>query len=766
MNSTDLKPKEVAFWEGRPIEKFSEDQLGRKDFARFFSEAIARHNGRESLVLAVNAPWGEGKTSFKNMMTDLLAQEKADRVVILNFTPWEWASQNQVSEAFFSEIAKQLELKDKSENAKQAASRFRALGSYLGLAGQIITPAGPFLEGGLPGSTIVTFALGKGLSKAREVARSAADDLERAAEEAKKSLPSVKEDLRSALRGYLEKERKLILVVIDDIDRLSPEEIRLVFQMVRVNADFPAMVFLLLYDEDFVVTALQKYFGDASNRFLEKIVQFQTTLPVLVDNRLRDHVADELVKLFAPRPPYAALFDVERYRNLWAAGIGVYITNLRQCGRLLSSYEFHLGVFRSSEAEVNPLDFLVLEVFRLFEPQLHRNIYANGDRLFPGFSETVLWAMHQKQDKEDPWDQRVGEFLKNATKPAASSLVKELFSRHGFGADHFGVTIEGQEAARQRRLCHILYFNRYFRLTIDAGDIPDARVSELVNAIDEPTKLAALLKALAKEGNLALGLTKLLARGKLKPSSKPVESISALCDFGDEAAVVQRTSGLVEPLDALNELAELQLDPAMPSGDRTTRLLEGIRASRGVHLPVSLAKSQDYAEHAWSKANEYEKRNLGPHLDRSDVEKLNETAAERLEKAVHADALKLTPAWTRSIEWYLHFMRERVKKNPGILLAKPTGIALALTVVINDQSAEEFPKDRSVHFAQSPMFMAKHCFGFDNLDKAVDANEAELRNLNDSIAKRIVIYRDMRQHFSHLADPKPPAADSGNVEEV
>lgn len=64
--------RDVVFYEGRSIEKFSEDQLGRQAFARFFAEAIARHHGRESLVLAVNAPWGEGKTSFKNMVVDLL----------------------------------------------------------------------------------------------------------------------------------------------------------------------------------------------------------------------------------------------------------------------------------------------------------------------------------------------------------------------------------------------------------------------------------------------------------------------------------------------------------------------------------------------------------------------------------------------------------------------------------------------------------------------------------------------------------------------
>jgi predicted KAP-like P-loop ATPase len=456
--SSDSQPKQVASWEGRPIKKFGDDKLGRKEFARFFADAIARHDGHESLVLAATAAWGEGKTSFKNMVTDLLAQEKADRVVILNFNPWEWASQNQVSAAFFSEIAKQLELKDNSENAKQASARFRKLGSYLGLAGHIIGTGGTLLEGTLPGSTIAAFALGKGLSKAREVARTAAEDWEKTSEQAKKSLPTIKEELRDALNGYLAKQHKLILVVIDDIDRLSPEEIRLVFQMVRVNADFPALVFLLLYDEDFVVSALERFFGKASMRFLEKIVQFQTSLPVLVENRLRDHVAEELSRLFSTRPAYSALLDLERFRELWSGGIGAYLTNLRQCGRLLSSFEFHLGVFRSGEAEVNPLDFLLLEVFRLFEQQLYRRLYENGDRLFPGFQETVVWHLKEKRGAEDPWSERVEEFLKVAlTRAPAAKLFKDLFPRHGYGVSYLGVTEEEQVAARRRRLCHILY---------------------------------------------------------------------------------------------------------------------------------------------------------------------------------------------------------------------------------------------------------------------------------------------------------------------
>ena len=162
-----------------------------------------------------------------------------------------------------------------SEHAKEASIRLRQLGRHLGLIGQIARPSGILLEPFLPGSSILTYALGKGLEKARNVARDAADEMQQAAEEAKKSLPSIKQELREALKSFLEKRNRLVLVVIDDIDRLSPDEIRLVFQMVKANADFPALVFLLLYDEKFVVSALKKFFGEDSQRFLEKIVQFQ-----------------------------------------------------------------------------------------------------------------------------------------------------------------------------------------------------------------------------------------------------------------------------------------------------------------------------------------------------------------------------------------------------------------------------------------------------------------------------------------------------------
>ena len=56
----------------------------------------------------------------------------------------------------------------------------------------------------------------------------------------------------------LKDEKIKIIVSIDDIDRLSDEEIVAVFQLVKSLADFPNTIYVLAFDYDVVVRALGK----------------------------------------------------------------------------------------------------------------------------------------------------------------------------------------------------------------------------------------------------------------------------------------------------------------------------------------------------------------------------------------------------------------------------------------------------------------------------------------------------------------------------
>jgi predicted KAP-like P-loop ATPase len=44
-----------------PINSFDDDLFGRKDFARRIAEIIAQHKEKQSIVIGLHAPWGEGE---------------------------------------------------------------------------------------------------------------------------------------------------------------------------------------------------------------------------------------------------------------------------------------------------------------------------------------------------------------------------------------------------------------------------------------------------------------------------------------------------------------------------------------------------------------------------------------------------------------------------------------------------------------------------------------------------------------------------------
>lgn len=104
----------------RPIASRRDDLLGRADFAESFAKAIEGWRHRDSLVVALYGAWGSGKTSLKNMTLDFL--KGGDAIDIIEFSPWEWASQEQIAEAFFDQIGGALGKRGSSRNARERAA--------------------------------------------------------------------------------------------------------------------------------------------------------------------------------------------------------------------------------------------------------------------------------------------------------------------------------------------------------------------------------------------------------------------------------------------------------------------------------------------------------------------------------------------------------------------------------------------------------------------------------------------------------------------
>lgn len=305
---------------------------------------------------------------------------------------------------------------------------------------------------------------------------------------------------------------------------------------------------------------------------------------------------------------------------------------------------------------------------------------------------------------------------------------------------------------RERRLRHIFYFNRYFRLTIDAGDIPDARISELLQTIHKPSYFVASLKSQIKEGKLPLVLTKLLSRIDSTQLQQPAKMIAALFDFADTAAEISGRDNLIQPLDALHAIVELHLVAVASSADRLALLSNAIQNSKGVHLPILVAKTADLKNRSYQNADEHEKQNIKVYLEAQHVQELNVLACKRLVASLGTGALRLTSAWIHSIQWYMTYSPDYVKMNSKLLLGEPEAFTVVLSAIIDDELLRLYRSDGlDKNLDQRTISLAQQCFGLDVLDQAVAQHAAELDKYGSQIPRRLEIYRSMCKRVTQPA---------------
>lgn len=136
----------------------------------------------------------------------------------------------------------------------------------------------------------------------------------------KANLDSTKKALEKALKEV----KKKIVIVIDDIDRLTNTQIRDIFQLVKSVGELPYIIYVLAMDREIVERALTEVHQTDGSRYLEKIIQ--------------------------------------------------NITTLRDVNRLVNIFRFRYGMLQK---EVSFEDMLGITTLAVFEPKLYLWIYNN-----------------------------------------------------------------------------------------------------------------------------------------------------------------------------------------------------------------------------------------------------------------------------------------------------------------------------------------------------------------------------------------------------
>jgi len=273
----------------RPISHRGEDRLARRSFAEAIAAAVRGWRGRDSVVIAIHGPWGTGKSSIKNMVVEALKEETQQPVAIAEFNPWQFGNRDQLAEAFFDEVGTALGrgTEGSQEQRRRVLNRWRRYAGYLTASRKILalvrTPlaivfvvaAALVFGASAVNIRILGFLVGLAflgaaalLHWSSSLARAVAQFLEVGVDVGRKSINEVKEDLAQELRGL----GFPLLIVIDDVDRLTPQETLEIFQLIKANGDLPNIMYLVLFERGAIEKNIEELLKVSGREYVEKIV--------------------------------------------------------------------------------------------------------------------------------------------------------------------------------------------------------------------------------------------------------------------------------------------------------------------------------------------------------------------------------------------------------------------------------------------------------------------------------------------------------------
>lgn len=675
----------------RPIESLDDDRLQRRAFALSTAQAITTWQGDDSLVMALYGGWGDGKSSVKGMVVDAMKKDTATCPFIVHFNPWEWAGQNQLAQVFFDEIGKQIAHQGSAaekQRAEECGNRLRKLGKYLNLTGSIVTPVMYAASLAFPVASIFTPVVSKVFKKSGDLAEQAAEAVKEQTEREDTSLPKLKSELKDALKAL----NRNVVVLVDDIDRLAADEIKLLFQLIKANSDFPNLIFFLFFQRDIIEQALEGTIRTGTGKdYLEKIVQVPLSLPHIQRPLLEGFMDSKLHELLARRG-LEKKFDWSRFKEMWQAGLGGYFQNVRDAARFFGTFEFQVAAFHDP-AEFDPVDLFALEVLRVFEDGVYESVAKSRHLLMA--ADSALHSEGPSFDITAAWKKSIQQIVGGAqvSRPeAATAVIESLFPLQSF---LLGLRSPDKLPLMQQqsRISHPAFFGRYFHLCIPQGDIPQTQLLKLLKAISKPIEFKRILAEFDKQRLALEALTRLSAHADRFDPRHTGQIAGALFDDCD-LMVGYYSDSLWAGFTAMAcVLIEAHLDKLASSADRFGVLKAAFEATKGIYLPASLLRREG------SRANEYDKKwksrgfskDERGVLENEQLKELAQICTRHFGEIAESGALKKHPKLNDILEWWLHWSRpsDAAKVYFRKLVATDDGLAVLLEQYLGGKLSED-----------------------------------------------------------------------------
>lgn len=526
-----------------PIQSQSEDLFEYKKFTQRLVSCLKEFRSKDGLVVALNGEWGSGKTSVINLIKNELAKDK--NLKVISYSYWWYEGKKEVITAFLLGLSEAIgELKNSEK---------------------IISTILNFIQ---PLASVADCCTGTEISsKVLEITKCLFN-------------PVSLEQQFNSIKDFLRKQTSQIVIFIDDLDRMNPDDSIEVYKLLKTIGRLPNVTFVIAYDKAQANrTILQKYPSEGKN-FLEKVIQVSFDMP--------EPSSEKLFKVFQKelRGTLSEHIDQLNLQFYWDKYLRDFIKTPRNLGRLLANIEFNA---KPIIADIYLPDFILLEVLRLQFPDIYLEISRNKRAICKDNPFQVTNAEKERIDSEF-LKVLLGKCDKRQEVPLGR-LLTELLSP----------LTSVRKVKVQRRFCSNDYFETYFNLNISDDAISEYELKKLISFVKNKDDFINAFggidekKSFIEKKRFAVFLKELSLRPDLikdqKEAEELLEILADLIDKGHDAESLVRSDDLTDVYQLFVNLWETLNGKFFSEGNNETNLQKLIE-----HASVNLiAQSLNYS---------------------------------------------------------------------------------------------------------------------------------------------------------------------------
>lgn len=605
-----------------PISGPEQDKFGIDGFVQSLARSVRNMRSPNGVVIALNGPWGSGKSSAMNLLKHHLSDATAaGDIEVVEFNPWWFRGEEALVLAFFRELYSAT----KPSLGEKARKLLPKLGARLLNAGGAVAP----------------IADAAGASGAGAIASGVMGWLGGMIEDGE-SVEKLHRELSEALAA----QSKRFVVLIDDIDRLAPDEALAMFRMVKSVGRLPNVIYILSFDRELAERVVAERFPSEGPHYLEKIVQAAFELPAPLEQDVHRILISNIDALVGGIGEMRLL----NVMNMFHAAVAPEIRTPRDAARYINALTI---TWPAVEGEVDLGDFIAIEAMRLFQPSVYRAIRDN---------QSLVCGSGRDAFERDKGAERLDAILLSRVtdKKRYQDAIVRLFP----GLDSiWGNTIRGASGYdKDRRIASPAHFQTYFRMSIDPDTVSR---KDLAAILDNPTDADKVSKVLKDA----------LAQTRRDGSTRTIAWLDALNAHAEEipiGAAEPFLRGVFSVADDIN--VEIDRARGWAIGDNTLRihwLLRSLLNDRTTLQERSaiLLSAANVAQLGWlgnltasawddhhpgeGKSREPDEKCL---LTEADAEAARDLFLNRVQAAAADGSLMDIPDLVRPLYLWLHFL--------------------------------------------------------------------------------------------------------------